>query len=73
MTAVACQVVPNTPLRKWRKRHNQTWYWLEEQTGLPLRTLHRVARGHACSGRVAIAIHEVTGLPVKTLLRGHRQ
>ena len=53
----------STPLRKWRMRERRPWDWLSVQTGLPKRTLLRVGAGYACNGRVAIAIHEVTGIP----------
>jgi len=59
-----------TPLRAWHKESPHTWQWLSGMTGLPLRTVMRVAAGYPCSGETALAIHEVTQVPQRALLRG---
>ena len=60
----------NTPLRRWRMRHKRTWESIADEAGICVRSAKRAGDGHAVSGRVALALHEVTGIRIKTLLRG---
>lgn len=59
-----------TPLRRWRWRKRWTWDELVEATGCKRRTLLRVGEGYGCTEVTAEAIHAVTGLSVKGLMRG---
>lgn len=61
----------DTPLRSWRRRSGNSLAWLARESGVSLRTVMRVARGEKASGPAALAIHRVTTIPVKVLLRGY--
>lgn len=59
-----------SPLREWRASTGTSLHALAASTGLPVRTVMRVASGRAASGRVAVVLSRATGLDVVTLLRG---
>jgi len=51
-----------TPVASYLARTGRSKYWLSKSSGLPWKTIHRLARGlHAPGHRVASAIERATG------------
>ena len=59
-----------TPLRKWHTRSNRSYAYLSKATGLGYRTILRVAAGQPASGKTALSLNRVTGIPCDVLIRG---
>jgi transcriptional regulator with XRE-family HTH domain len=66
-------VTPDSPLRRWRRKHGHTQAWLARRCGVTVTTVARWEKAEQRGGRqptstVLLCLLDVTGLPAESLI-----
>lgn len=57
-------------LEKWKKQEGRTWTWLADRTKVKPETIYQQLGGRTgVSLRFALALEDVTGIPLRELLQ----